>query len=396
MTDPLGQSQVLPYLVGLSKKGYSFVLLSFEKSQRFEQFRHQISEICEQANIDWHPVSYTKKPPVLSTLWDVRRMKKKAKQLHKIHKFDLLHCRSHVATLAGKYLNQKFNLPYIFDMRGFYADERVDGGLWNLKNPLFRMIYRYFKNKESYFLKNATYTISLTKAGKEIIEEGFNEKIAPIEVIPCCADLNHFDYKNIDEKQKNKLKTELGILAENRVVTYIGSLGTWYLTDEIVKAFAKFRDAQKVDKFLVVSGDDLEILKPAMAKYKVSEDEVIIRSSPRKMVPLYISLSDFSIFFIKPVFSKKASSPTKFAELLGMGVPVLCNADVGDMDSFFHDYNLGHIMPDFEEKSFENAVLEYENMMAISKETLREVAENLFSLTKGVELYSRVYKSILK
>ncbi len=37
MTDPLGQSQVLPYLIGLSEQGYAFDLISFEKKERFEQ-----------------------------------------------------------------------------------------------------------------------------------------------------------------------------------------------------------------------------------------------------------------------------------------------------------------------------------------------------------------------
>ena len=35
MTDPLGQSQVLPYLIGLTKEGYQFTILSFEKKERF-------------------------------------------------------------------------------------------------------------------------------------------------------------------------------------------------------------------------------------------------------------------------------------------------------------------------------------------------------------------------
>ena len=37
MTDPLGQSQVIPYLQGLSKKGYQFYLLSCEKPEAFEK-----------------------------------------------------------------------------------------------------------------------------------------------------------------------------------------------------------------------------------------------------------------------------------------------------------------------------------------------------------------------
>ena len=35
MTDPLGQSQVIPYLQGLSKHGYEIFLLSCEKKQAF-------------------------------------------------------------------------------------------------------------------------------------------------------------------------------------------------------------------------------------------------------------------------------------------------------------------------------------------------------------------------
>ena len=45
MTDPLGQSQVLPYLCGLSKSGYQFTILSFEKKQRLKNERHIIDKI---------------------------------------------------------------------------------------------------------------------------------------------------------------------------------------------------------------------------------------------------------------------------------------------------------------------------------------------------------------
>jgi len=37
MTDPLGQSQVISYLAGLSRKGYRIHLLSSEKKNRFAQ-----------------------------------------------------------------------------------------------------------------------------------------------------------------------------------------------------------------------------------------------------------------------------------------------------------------------------------------------------------------------
>src|SRR5215218_3698063 len=75
MTDPLGQSQVLPYLNGLSKTGkYKFVLVSFEKAKNFAQLGAFIKAYCQKAGIIWHPLSYTAKPPVWSTFKDVQRM----------------------------------------------------------------------------------------------------------------------------------------------------------------------------------------------------------------------------------------------------------------------------------------------------------------------------------
>jgi len=82
MTDSLGKSQVLPYLIGLSAKGFDITLISFEKENRFEKFKTQIEDLTKKANINWIPLSYTSKPPVLSTLWDVYRLKKLIKKLY--------------------------------------------------------------------------------------------------------------------------------------------------------------------------------------------------------------------------------------------------------------------------------------------------------------------------
>ena len=42
-----------------------------------------------------------------------------------------------------KVLSEKSKL--LFDTRGFWADERVDGGLWNLKNPIYNYLFEYLK-----------------------------------------------------------------------------------------------------------------------------------------------------------------------------------------------------------------------------------------------------------
>src|SRR5882757_9555379 len=93
MTDPLGQSQVIPYLLGLSKKGFQFYLLSCEKPEAFERNKDVVNKMLEGYAIEWHPVQYTKKPPVLSTLKDIINLRKKAKQIHQQYQIDMVHTR---------------------------------------------------------------------------------------------------------------------------------------------------------------------------------------------------------------------------------------------------------------------------------------------------------------
>ena len=148
MTDPLGQSQVLPYLSGLSSRGYSITLLSCEKPDRFATNKKIIQEICDASGINWQPIPYTASPPILSTVKDIMALHKKAYALHANINFDIVHCRSYISAMVGQNMKKKFGTKFLFDMRGFWADERVDGGLWNRGNPLFNIIYKYFKKKE--------------------------------------------------------------------------------------------------------------------------------------------------------------------------------------------------------------------------------------------------------
>ena len=130
MTDPLGQSQVIPYLVGLAREGYRIHLVSFEKPERFAAGRARIAERLASAGIEWHPLPYTRRPPVLSTVRDVVRMRRLVERLHARHRFELVHCRSYVAALAGLALKERHGVKFVFDMRGFWPDERVVGGTW--------------------------------------------------------------------------------------------------------------------------------------------------------------------------------------------------------------------------------------------------------------------------
>ncbi len=138
MTDPLGQSQVIPYLAGLSKFGYHFTILSCEKPARFQKNKNRVEAILEPYSIKWDPITYHKKPPVLSSIYDVAMLKRKAAQLHAIEKFDMVHTRAGIPSLIGLWMKKKFGLKFLHDMREFYADSRIDGGMWKIDNFFYK------------------------------------------------------------------------------------------------------------------------------------------------------------------------------------------------------------------------------------------------------------------
>lgn len=392
MTDPLGQSQVLPYLRGLSKESYAFHLISFEKEERFEKNRAHIQSICDEAGIVWHPQPYTKKPPLLSTIKDVRRMRKVAHQLHKLHNFKIVHCRSYIAALVGLGMKRKFGTKFLFDMRGFWADERIDGGIWSLKNPLFKLVYKYFKRKEIEFFKEADYVVSLTFNGKQEIEswKTFNGNPPRIEVIPCCTDLELFNPNAISIEDKEQLRMNLGIQQDDFVLGYVGSIGTWYMLDEMLDYFKELLNKNPIAKFLFVTGEPESLIRNSATAKGINQDSIIITSSIHKEVPLHLSLFTESIFFIRPTYSKKASSPTKQGEIMAMGIPLVCNAGVGDTDRIVEQYNAGTILKELNQISFSEAI---HTSHSSNSQELIEGAKEYFSLKEGIKRYLNIYQS---
>lgn len=396
MTDPLGQSQVIPYLIGLSEKGYSVSIISCEKKNKFEEQKDFIEQLLLSANIRWLPVPYSSLPSVLSKQLNLFRIKKLAKQFCEKEKPSVVHCRSYMAALLGLQLKQKYGVKFIFDMRGFWADERIDGQIWNLKNRLHKAIYNFFKKKELAFLKNADYTISLTENAKnEILSwKTFEKNPIPIQVIPCCADLNLFSFEKINLQEKNKLKLDLGIQESDFVISYLGSIGTWYMLDEMLDFFKCLILKKSNAKFLFITADNEELIYSTAIAKGVSKDKIIIKSVKRNDVPIYLSLSEISLYFIKPLFSKKASSPTKTAEIMAMGIPIITNSGIGDSDKIISDSNAGLLVQKFQEQEYLRIINQIDVLLKIDKIKTRTAAKEYFSLEKGVDLYNSVYEKI--
>jgi glycosyltransferase involved in cell wall biosynthesis len=283
--------------------------------------------------------------------------------------------------LVGLALKKQLGIKFIFDMRGFWADERVEGGLWNLHHPLYKQVYTYFKRKEKTFLQEADYTICLTHQAEDEIHSWQKCANVPIQVISCCVDTKLF--VPISKNQPG-----------NFTISYLGSLGTWYMLDEMLYFYKRLLLQKPQAVFLFITPDSPQLILKKAQELGIPIENICVKRAERQEVPLLLAASHISIFFIKPSYSKKASSPTKMGEILSMGIPVICNAGVGDTDYLFETYAPGLLVESLDNESYDKAVNQIDTILLRSPNQLRDIALNYFDLQKGVDLYAEVYQQL--
>lgn len=374
LTDPLGQSQILPYLTGLSGKEYHINIVSFEKTARFRDGQGDIQRKCDEAGIEWLPQVYHKSPPILSTLYDLFVLWRVAHRIVHTKNIAIVHCRSYLTALIGlRIKKRRMHIKLIFDMRGFWADERIEGGIWPLESPVYRFIYNYFKRAERRLIKLSDHVVVLTEAARrEILSWNLTDRIS---VVPCCVDTALFNPARVTGEQRDELRRSLGIGANDFVLLYLGSLGTWYMLDEMLRFFEALRRVNANVKFLLLTPD----------RGMISGEGIITHTVQRDDVPKHIAIADASVCFIKPSFSKIGSSATKMAEVLAMNVPVVCNKGWGDVEFLVDKVNGLALIETFDEIT--------EDLMSTYRPLPQtEFFFHYFSLTGGIASYQKIYE----
>lgn len=389
LTDALGQSQVLSYLGGLSQKGYSIQVISFEKADRYAMLKEKISGICAEKNITWHALSYTASPPILSTLKDFRAMAKLAKQIAKEQPIAIVHCRSYIPALVGHKLQKDFDVKFVFDMRGFWPDEKLESGSW--AGVVFKPVYSFFKRAEKKLFAACNTLVSLTYAGKEeIVNQGWKPE-NEIKVIPTCVNFEVF--KPYDEAKKNAVRNKLGITANAKVLVYSGSLGGHYDIDIPFAVYKQYQQLYPETHFLILSKTDPQIVDAYVKREGLDSKSISVLALQYDEVGEHLMAGDVGFIFYAKAYSNKGRSPTKLGEYWASGLPVLSLANIGDVDFILDKYpgNGALIQNMNDPKDIRNALTSCEHK---DVDKLRADAIDYYALDKGIAFYDSVYKTV--
>lgn len=397
MLDPLGQSQVLPYLRELAARGIRFTLLSFERAKAFEaDGENKCSELRARLaaeHIEWHWLRYHQSPSLPATIFDVLAGTRYAAQLVKRNRIEMVHARAQIAATIALRLKQRFGLKMIFDVRGLMAEEYVDAGHWRKNN----IPYRLTKTMEGRALAAADGVVTLTVKIWPVLKSwpGIAERNVIHEVVPCCADLELFRFSEEDRERRRK-ELEVG---DRFLVVYSGSIDGWYLTEEMADFFAEFLRQNRAAHFLWLIPAGHERVQNLMKERDIPSEHFTIRGVTSQEVASYLSASDAGLAFIKPCFSKLASSPTKTAEYLACGLPLIINAGIGDSDSLVTEEKAGVLIHDLDQSGYATAALEIDRLAGLpdTRRRMREIAVRLFNLrTVGIDRYARLYERVLE
>lgn len=382
LLEPLGQSQVLAYLRGLSRD-YRITLITYEKDEdradagRMDAMRAE----CERLGIRWLPQRFRPRPKVIAPALSMLRMVWLLRREVKGQGARLIHARSYIPAAVAMIVSRLTGVPFIFDMRALWPEELITAGrLWRGS-----ALHRAIVAAERACLRRAGAVVSLTHAAVDHLNRVYPADMAGqrVAVIPTCADLDRF----VPADQRS-----------SRLV--IGCLGTvlsgWFRLDWLASflSAAAERDRQAIFEF--TTKDD-----PAQVRAAIDPDGQLggrlrIAPSAPEHVQRVLQGQTASVMFFTDGLSKLGSSPTRMAEILGCGLPVVANDGVGDVARIIRDYRVGVLAQGADPQAMATA---WSELLALLEDPdlasrCRKAAEEVFSLEAGTACYARLYHQL--
>ncbi len=375
LREPLVQTQVLPYLRELAAKGRRISLLTFDRTRADAgEWRERL----RRDGIDWHTLPYHKSVP--AKLYDIARGALRAAGIARREKLEIFHGRSHVGTLIGALARMMAGGKLVFDIRGLLAEEYVDSGNWRAGG----LLYRLTKTAERWLLRRADGFVVLTEKARQMLCSGGRFSRRPVEVIPTCVDVERF--ASVAREPHDRL-----------VYTYIGSLGGYYLVRETAELLEVARERDPRAYALILTHTSPAEISAELERRGFTRDDYRVIDAPPEDVPRHLAGADVGLSLIRSSVARQASSPTKFAEYLAAGLPVITSANVGDLDAHIATRRVGALVHRYDRDAYAAAIREIEELQRDPglRDRCRDAARTGYDLHEvGAARYHRLYEGL--
>ena len=383
LLEPLGQSQVMSYLRGLSRD-HAITLITFEKPEDMADSAAmaRAREDCAAHGIDWRPRRFRRRPRLIAPAWSLVQMGAEALRAARSGRAELIHARSYLPATVTWGVWRITGTPFIFDMRALWPEELITAGRLRRGS----LIHLALERLERICLRDAAGIVSLTEAAVEHLQARYPKELAAkhITLIPTCADLDRFKPPETHP--------------EASVYGCVGTvLSGWFKTDWLTAFFRAVARHDPKARFEVVTRDEAEPVQRQIDPDGTLEAISVYSAKPEQM-PLHVQRQTASaMFYAGGETSELGRSPTRMAEILGCGIPAVANEGVGDVARIIRRYRVGVIARDCTDNAMDEAVRNLTELRSDPnlQARCRQAAEEVFSLAKGTEAYRSLYAEII-
>lgn len=379
LLEDIGQSQILRYCERLAPR-HRITLLTCEKPSDLADSAAMARAAARLADLGvaWTPLRYHKAPPVLSTAWDLLRMLAAALPGCRKGAFDVVHARSTPPAAVALALHCLAGTPFIFDMKGFWAEQRLETGAWR-PGPVFDAARRV----QDAAIRRARFVVSETDAGIEALRSrgACDGMRGAFHVVPTCVDVGRFS-----------LGPHPG---PGFTLGFVGSFGAGYLLDPMVQAFRHLREAVPEARFRLVTRADHARFEAAFRRQGIADGCYSIGPARPDQVPGELASLHGGVYFLAPSPAMKAVCPTKLPELLAAGVPVLTGPGIGDTEKILRERGVGVVVDPADGGALRGAVGEFLRLARSEgiRARCRRAALELLDVSRGVRVFDELYSA---
>ena len=393
LLDPLGSSQILPYLKAIATREDHLHVLSFEKPERYALAAGALREALSHTTIRWTPLVFTRRGGTAGKVWDLVRMQLAACRIAARIQPSVVHARSHAPAQAAWLIKLLFRARFLFDCRGLWVDERVDKGGWVLSNPWHRFQYFAYKWIEKILFAQVDHMVVLTEAViPEVLRLGVPSR-QQVTVIPCCADFRHFQL--VTPQRRKMARAECKITETSLVLGYLGSVGGMYMPERFLRLVELASGRHPSLQVLVLTPDEEKFHQLMQVHLPAALHQAVhIRSANRDQVARWLPAMDLLVSLIQPSYARMGSSPTKLAEAWATGIPAICNSGVGDVSALVEELDAGMVI---DAESNSDLIAAADSLLALIHKggaRLRKAAQERLGLEVASDRYLQIYERL--
>lgn len=359
LAEGIGASQVLAYVERLAQRGIDIRLHTFEKNPPSSAVQERLSA----AGVRWRPHrfgAYGARGGLARVLTGARA----------VRGAPLVHARSDLAAASTMLAGSQH---WVWDVRSLWADQRIALDSLRAGSPEHRVLQRI----EQQAARHSDAVVTLTQRVIPVLDDRHGADIATkATVIPTCVDTARFSPQPADPPDPVR-------------VMLTGTLNRYYDVPLMIRLVERWQ--QRRDVRLDVVTPDRTTWDDDFDRLGAERSAATFDDMPIRVAATHVGLS---VCRADAGVSLTAAMPTKIAEFLACGRPVVVNAQLGDAGKLVADHRVGVAVGPDEDL---DVVLDRLDVLVADPECAercRELALAHFDLDRAVDRLVEIYRRL--